>query len=281
MKKYNYKLLFGLVLALVMMLSLIPASITAEEGTDPMDTPQTAAQWTITFEYDDTLGDVTLCDGITPVEGELKVDKGSSYCVLASPKKGKVFLGFDRGNGFIDPAFKMNSIPEEDETIGVLFEAIRNEASLDITTADFGRVKPGYEAFEPKTITIKNTGNMGVLIEKGEVNNFEVSEFAGEEPEIAKLNEEPESSDPVLDSRYLDAGEELTFTVRPKDGLNVGKYDEKLPLKCYTFDGENENVEEWELALKFEVYKEEVKPEPKPTPTPVEKPTVVVNTATK
>ena len=274
MKKYDYKFLLGLSLALVLMLSLIPTSIAAEDG--PIQTPQPAEQWTITFEYDETLGDVTLCDGETVVTGELKVDKGSEYCVLASPKKGKVFLGFDRGNDFIDPAFKMNSIPEEDETIRVLFETIRNEASLDITTADFGRVKPGYEAFEPKTITIKNTGNMGVLIEKGEVNNFEVSEFAIEEPEIAMLNEEPESSDSVLDSQYLDAGEELTFTVCPKHGLGLGKHDENLIINYHTYDGENENVEEWKLALKFEVHEET-----KPTPTPVEKPTIVVNTATK
>ena len=175
----------------------------------------------------------------------------------------------------------MEKTPEKDQTINVLFETIRIEAGLDITTADFGRFKPGYAAFEPKTITIKNTGNVDVYVEKGEAKNFEISEFIGSRPEIMMFNEEPETTEPELESKTLHPDEELSFTVCPKTGLDVGKYNETLTLKCYTFDGEDENVVDWPLELKFEVYKEEVKPEPKPTPTPVEKPTVIVNTATK
>jgi len=109
-----------------------------------------------------------------------------------------------------------------------------NEPNYAITVApsviDFGTVKAGYAQPASKTVTITNTGNETVeLSEKvlQENSNYTVSKLS--ENRIAPRRT-------------------AKFTVQPKDGLAVGKYDETL-----TISGSNEVSAS--VQLKFNVTK--------------------------
>lgn len=129
-----------------------------------------------------------------------------------------------------------------------------NEPNYAITVApsviDFGTVKAGYAQPAPKTVTITNTGNETVeLPEKvlQENSNYTVSKLS--ENRIAPRRT-------------------AKFTVQPKDGLAVGKYDETLTISGS--DGAKATV-----TLTFSVRKNDESSSGGSSYIPVQKPAIL------
>ena len=82
------------------------------------------------------------------------------------------------------------------------------DISADTQSLDFGTVTEGYEAPAEQTVTIINDGNQPqTLTQPVSTSSFEVG---------------------TLSKTELPVGETVTFTVRPKAGLPVGSYSEKI-----------------------------------------------------
>ncbi len=90
---------------------------------------------------------------------------------------------------------------------------------------DFGAAQVGYAQPDPQTVTITNTGNQSVTLNPPSAANFQVGALSGTE---------------------LAPNGTATFTVQPKAGLAVGKYEEKLTVS-------NQNAGEVKLTLNFTV----------------------------
>lgn len=82
------------------------------------------------------------------------------------------------------------------------------DISADTQSLDFGTVTEGYEAPAEQTVTITNAGNQPqTLTQPASTSSFEVG---------------------TLSKAELPVGGTVTFTVRPKAGLPVGSYSEKI-----------------------------------------------------
>lgn len=82
------------------------------------------------------------------------------------------------------------------------------DISADTESLNFGTVTEGYEAPAEQTVTITNDGNQPqTLTQPASTSSFEVG---------------------TLSKTELPVGETVTFTVRPKVGLPVGSYSEKI-----------------------------------------------------
>ena len=93
-------------------------------------------------------------------------------------------------------------------------EGGEGESILNMTvspeTVDFGTVQKGYAQPKPKTVTVRNTGNvLAALKLETEGNAF----IAGE-----------------LESDAIDVNGQTTFTIQPKKGLSEGRYSQNVTI---------------------------------------------------
>ncbi|WP_268966419.1 S-layer homology domain-containing protein [Paenibacillus cymbidii] len=81
--------------------------------------------------------------------------------------------------------------------------------SPDITVANFGAVTEGYPAQVDKIVTITNTGNKPVTLKQPDAVHYAVG---------------------TLSETRIDPQDTATFTIRPKDALAIGNYDETITV---------------------------------------------------
>ena len=111
------------------------------------------------------------------------------------------------------------TMPDDNVTVTGTFRAKKEEITvLPSNTIDFGIVPQGYEQPDAITVTLKNTGETSP--------NITLDTSKAEEFIIL-----PQNGDWKGSKVKLDIGEEATFTVQPKDNLDVGTHDGKINLK--------------------------------------------------
>ena len=111
------------------------------------------------------------------------------------------------------------TMPDDNVTVTGTFRAKKEEITvLPSNTIDFGIVPQGYEQPDAITVTLKNTGETSP--------NITLDTSKAEEFIIL-----PQNGDWTGSKVKLDIGEEATFTVQPKDNLDVGTHDGKINLK--------------------------------------------------
>ena len=93
-------------------------------------------------------------------------------------------------------------------------EGGEGESILNMTvspeTVDFGTVQKGYAQPKPKTVTVRNTGNVPAALKlETEGNAFIVGE---------------------LESDAIDVNGQTTFTIQPKKGLSEGRYSQNVTI---------------------------------------------------
>ena len=91
--------------------------------------------------------------------------------------------------------------------------------TLDPSSLDFGQADEGYPKIVNKAVSLKNTGNTEIAIEQLSSENFVIGDLGCD------------NYQKVGDKYYLPANAECRFTVRPKDDLTAGTYNETISIK--------------------------------------------------
>ena len=164
------------------------------------------------------------------VDGEWKEITSDYNIVKGSPLKIRIDISNNKDYMFygieINDVFKSDRIDleldevNEDLTIQAIVEKRLFDVSLDVISHDFGKSEVDTNGAVEKTFKIKNTGNQYALVFKDTLKNFEVSNFKSNA--VAA-----EDSEFVI----LAPGDETEFTIKPKDNLPIGKYNEILTLE--------------------------------------------------
>ncbi len=112
------------------------------------------------------------------------------------------------------------TMPDDDVTVTGTFRAKKEEITvLPSNSLDFGTVYKDYtDAPDAITVTLKNTGEKSL--------NFTLDTSKAEEFIIV-----PQNGNWTGSKVKLDISEEATFTVQPKDNLDVGTHDGEINLK--------------------------------------------------
>lgn len=132
------------------------------------------------------------------------------------------------------------TMPDDNVTVTGTFRAKKEEITvLPSNTIDFGIVPQGYEQPDAITVTLKNTGETSP--------NITLDTSKAEEFIIL-----PQNGDWTGSKVKLDIGEEATFTVQPKDNLDVGTHDGKINLKfLYKYiDLKFKIADDYEISVK-------------------------------
>lgn len=96
-------------------------------------------------------------------------------------------------------------------TAGLTVEAVNHSLSAAPSELDFATAKKGYGQIEAQQITVTNNGNVAETLMQPAGKNFEVSKA-----EASALTLQP--------------GDAVSFTVRPKTGLDVNTYQETIEV---------------------------------------------------
>lgn len=105
---------------------------------------------------------------------------------------------------------------------------VKHSLSASVSKLEFAAVKKGYGQIEAQQITVTNNGNVAETLVQPAGGNFEVSQV-----EASALTVQP--------------GGSVSFTVRPKTGLDVNTYQETLKIAS--------QAAEVSVALSFQVIK--------------------------
>lgn len=105
---------------------------------------------------------------------------------------------------------------------------VKHSLSASVSKLEFAAVKKGYGQIEAQQITVTNNGNVAETLVQPSGGNFEVSQV-----EASALTVQP--------------GGSVSFTVRPKTGLDVNTYQETLKIAS--------QAAEVSVALSFQVIK--------------------------
>lgn len=105
---------------------------------------------------------------------------------------------------------------------------VKRSLSASVSKLEFAAVKKGYGQIEAQQITVTNNGNVAETLVQPSGGNFEVSQV-----EASALTVQP--------------GGSVSFTVRPKTGLDVNTYQETLKIAS--------QAAEVSVALSFQVIK--------------------------
>lgn len=105
---------------------------------------------------------------------------------------------------------------------------VKHSLSASVSKLEFAAVKKGYGQIEAQQITVTNNGNVAETLVQPSGGNFEVSQV-----EASALTVQP--------------GGSVSFTVRPKTGLDVNTYQETLKIASQAV--------EVSVALSFQVIK--------------------------
>ena len=113
--------------------------------------------------------------------------------------------------------------------------------SLTPTDINFGKQEVGYEAVAEKEIVLKNNtiDNYPIIVRTAE--NFDMSEIQCEGALV------------IRDQIILFDGSKCKFTVKPKDGLEVGSYNEKIEFIDNVFKPEITDTNTSYVPEDFEV----------------------------
>ena len=157
-------------------------------------------------------------EGNAFIVGELKsdaIDVNGDTTFTIQPKKG-LSEGRYGQNVKVTGTYNDKSVSQ---VVNVRFvvegeEGGEGESILNMTvspeTVDFGTVQKGYAQPKPKTVTVRNTGNvLAALKLETEGNAF----IAGE-----------------LESDAIDVNGQTTFTIQPKKGLSEGRYSQNVTI---------------------------------------------------
>lgn len=111
------------------------------------------------------------------------------------------------------------TMPDDNVTVTGTFRAKKKEITvLPSNTLDFGIVPQGYEQPEAITVKLKNTGETSLS-------------FTLDTSDAEKFIIVPQNGDWIGSKIELDIGEEATFTVQPKNNLDVGTHEGEINLK--------------------------------------------------
>ena len=109
------------------------------------------------------------------------------------------------------------TMPEADVTIHAVFRDTEARLEVSPPTIDFGTVAPGYTPPEAQTVVVKNTGEK----EKQITLSTSSSSF-----NVTPIGDKWENFGPSTTTKKitLSPGDEVSFTVQPKEGLPVSQY---------------------------------------------------------
>lgn len=173
----------------------------------------------ITFVIDSKQGWVCDADWNNVTKG-MTVEKGKPVDLHIGSKQGYTFINMMVNDQLITDA-DYTWTPQTDTTITILFEPVSVPIQLNMTEKDFGTALPGYDPIKSEIITVENKGSDPILLMAPQATNYEISLLR-----IVGID----VPDTEFDSKYIEPGEQLWFTIRPKDNLAVGKYDESIVL---------------------------------------------------
>ena len=166
--------------------------------------------YSVTILSDPEHGGYWFANGYSNMESVCYVVKGEEVELHAAEMYGYEFVCWKSGDQVVSEDEYYTFTPDSDCSLTMVLRKLSNSIELSPSDPDFGIAKPGYEqAPDAQTITVTNTGEMELIIVRPESEYYEINgEF----------------------SFALEPGDSMTFTVRPKDGLAVGNYDETISV---------------------------------------------------
>lgn len=181
-------------------------------GRDPevkLVIPQTYA---ITIVSSPADGGYWYADGYSNSKDICYVVKGEEVELGASEYYGYRFVRWEQNGQPLTEDEYYVFTPNSDCTLTIVFEKLITSLSVSPETLDFGLYAPGYtESPEPQTVTVKNNGEMPVLVAMVVSSNYDIMGLDDEQ-------------------LTLEVGESFQFTVRPKAGLDSGDYSEAIKI---------------------------------------------------
>ena len=226
-KKNIFKKAIVLVLAVILVLTLIPAGVFADSDQKEPIAKETNV-WPVTINNFDDLDYVyneAAEDQLT--ESTFLVVKGTDVDLFMYPEYGKI-IDTVRVNGVVtelEDGEHLKFTPTGETKIDVVVRDMVAEVTPSKKTIDFGRVLPGYEQPEPVVISIKNTGERHASLERPVLDNY-----------IINILEEGEPVNEDYEIFYLAPGEELELQIQPEGDLPLGDYSGKMMLKMFDME---------------------------------------------
>jgi len=259
------KRLLAAILTLVLIISMLPLSTFADDGTNNNSTHSISVNYDPIYLGEVPYGQYTIPGGGVRVSNEIGqdvtiqsisfsddrfeenyiLDKNSWLVELPYTLTGEnsIYVAVGAKSGLNLPVGDHNGTMminyndgTADKTLSVDLSLTITAISLDRTTVDFFKVQDGYDAITPRSVLVFNAIDQDVTITSiGGAVNFDVVD---------------QNSNPITQPLVVPAKGRISFWVKPKDGLPPDRYDETLTI-TYKYDS---NLPEKTMPVRLMFY---------------------------
>lgn len=141
------------------------------------------------------------------VLADQKIAAGGNTAVIIRPRTGLAAGTYKESFAVMDEI----SGKKVQITANLTVEAVNHSLSVAPSELDFASAKKGYGQIKAQQVTVTNNGNVSETLAQPVAKNFEVSKA-----DASALTLKP--------------GDSVSFTVRPKNGLDVNTYQENIEI---------------------------------------------------
>ena len=218
------------------------------------------------FEYRESIDPPTGNDTYIPVTDFLEVRRGTPVTLCGVADEGYDGYQLDRNGHALHGTCDKFIAGDTGDHVDYLYYMVVDNQELTVTPGghDFGIAQVGYDPIQGYRIKIENTGHRNIDLKNFRRDRgFETEKFVFSKFDCYDLED--------YDGIFLSHSSYCNFTVRPKDGLPVGKHNEVIDFTHLERDPDRvedypnnviDEVNVGQLNLYFEVL-EEVIAEPK------------------